>query len=91
VGLLSDEEIAAAVSGLRWERDGDALVRTVRLADFAAALAFVNEVGRLAEDRNHHPDIDIRWNTVVLRLSSHDAGGITDRDTDLAAAIDALA
>jgi len=91
VPLLSDDEISAAVAGLHWERDGDALVRTIRLADFGGALAFVNEVGRLAEERNHHPDIDIRWNTVTLRLSSHDAGGITDRDTDLAAAIDALA
>jgi 4a-hydroxytetrahydrobiopterin dehydratase len=66
------------------------LVKTVVLADFAAALAWVNEVGRLAEQRNHHPDINISWNTVTLRLTTHSAGGLTSADVDLAADIDKL-
>ena len=66
------------------------MVKTVVLADFAAALAWVNEVGRLAEQRNHHPDINISWNTVTLRLTTHSAGGLTSADVDLAADIDKL-
>ena len=65
-------------------------MKTVVLADFAAALAWVNEVGRLAEQRNHHPDINISWNTVTLRLTTHSAGGLTSADVDLAADIDKL-
>jgi 4a-hydroxytetrahydrobiopterin dehydratase len=58
--------------------------------DFAGALAFVNLVGEIAERANHHPDIEIRWNTVTLRLSTHSAGGITSADLELAKQIDAL-
>ena len=57
---------------------------------FADALAYVNAVGALAEEMNHHPDIDIRWNRVTLRLSTHDAGGLTQADLELARRIDAL-
>jgi 4a-hydroxytetrahydrobiopterin dehydratase len=88
--LLSDDEVAQALNGLGWERDGTEIVKTVKLADFAAALAWVNQVGQLAEDRNHHPDIAISWNTVTLRLSTHSAGGLTGSDMELAGAIDAL-
>ncbi len=77
-------------TGLGWERRGSELERTWTGADFVASLAFVNAVGELAEAANHHPDIDIRWNRVMLHLSTHDAGGITQRDLDLAAQIDAL-
>ncbi len=74
-----------------WEEDGGALRRDFRFTDFAEALAFVNRVGGIAEQVDHHPDIDIRWNTVTLRLSTHSAGGaVTDRDRDLAARIDGL-
>lgn len=66
-------------------------MRTFSHRDFAAALAFVNRVGGLAEEANHHPDIDIRWNKVTLRLSTHNCGGLTDLDFDLAARIDAAA
>jgi 4a-hydroxytetrahydrobiopterin dehydratase len=69
---------------------GDELRTTVTLHDFAAALAFVNAVGAAAEAANHHPDIDIRWNTVHLVLSTHSAGGLTLLDLALAAAIDRL-
>jgi 4a-hydroxytetrahydrobiopterin dehydratase len=62
----------------------------VKLHDFAAALEFVNAVGAAAEAANHHPDIDIRWNTVHLVLTTHDAGGLTVLDLALAGAIDRL-
>lgn len=72
------------------EADG-ALCQDFRFADFAEALAFVNRVGALAEGANHHPDIDIRWNVVTLRLSTHSEGNaVTDRDHSLAARIDEL-
>jgi 4a-hydroxytetrahydrobiopterin dehydratase len=89
--LASDEvDAALAEQGLAWEHQGDELVATVTLADFAGALAFVNAVGAAAEAANHHPDIDIRWNKVTLTLTTHDSGGLTVLDLALAAAIDLL-
>jgi 4a-hydroxytetrahydrobiopterin dehydratase len=75
---------------MAWDRDGDALVKVVKKKDFAEAMTFVNQVAQLAEERNHHPDIAISWNTVTLRLSTHTAGGVTDKDFELAEAIDGL-
>jgi 4a-hydroxytetrahydrobiopterin dehydratase len=89
--VLGDDEIERALGSLPWERDGDALTRTFKLKDFREALSFVNAVGELAEARNHHPDIDIRWNKVTLRLSTHSAGGVTEMDVELARSIDSLA
>ncbi len=90
--VLLPNEIDAALEeqGSAWSRDGDELKTSVRLHDFAGALAFVNAVGAAAEAANHHPDIDIRWNRVDLTLSTHDSGGITVLDLALAAAIDRL-
>ncbi len=68
-----------------------ALEREFRFKDFAAALDFVNRVGELAERERHHPDIAIRYNKVVLRWWTHTAGGITDRDCELAERSSALA
>lgn len=88
---LSDDEIRARLANGAWERDGDTIVREWKLADFAAAIAFVNRVAELAERVGHHPDIIIHgWNKVRLELSTHSAGGLTDADFELAAAIDAL-
>ena len=81
----------ALAGGLDWERSGDELVKVRTGRDFADALGYVNAVGALAEAADHHPDVDIRWNTVTLRLSTHSAGGITEKDLDLARRIDALA
>ncbi|HLN41409.1 MAG TPA: 4a-hydroxytetrahydrobiopterin dehydratase [Acidimicrobiales bacterium] len=80
----------ALAAGIDWQREGEELVKTRRGKDFADALAYVNAVGALAEDMDHHPDIDIRWKTVTLRLSTHSEGGITRLDLDLARRIDAL-
>jgi 4a-hydroxytetrahydrobiopterin dehydratase len=88
--LLNDEAIAQRLQGLDWSREGNAIVKTSVHKDFAAALAWVNRVGELAEARNHHPDIAISWNKVTLTLSTHSAGGLTQADLDLAAAIDSL-
>ena len=81
---------AALADGVAWERQGDELVKTRRGKDFADALAYVNAVGALAESMDHHPDIDIRWNTVTMRLTTHSEGGLTDLDLELARRIDAL-
>jgi 4a-hydroxytetrahydrobiopterin dehydratase len=68
-------------------KDGE-LVRTYKFEDFLSALAFVNRVAELAEKAGHHPDIDIRYNKVRLALVTHDAGGLTTKDFDLAAMSD---
>jgi len=86
--LLDDDAVTAALAGLPgWTRDGDALVLTAKLPSFPSAIAVVDRVAEIAEDRDHHPDIDIRWRTLTFRCSTHSAGGITDLDTALATAI----
>jgi 4a-hydroxytetrahydrobiopterin dehydratase len=88
---LTEEQIEGRLEG-EWRREGDAIVRERTCRDFAAALAFVNEVGALAEAAGHHPDILLHgWNRVRLTLSTHSAGGLTESDFALAARIDALA
>lgn len=89
--LLTEPEIDQALSSVAWQRDGDRITRTVRLSDFRAAMAFVNRVADAAEDLDHHPDISISWNRVDLSVSTHDSGGLTALDFDLARAVDALA
>jgi len=71
-----------------WKRDGKQIVKEYRFPKFRDAIVFVNRVAGLADDANHHPDIDIRYDRVKLSLSSHDAGGVTERDLALADAID---
>jgi 4a-hydroxytetrahydrobiopterin dehydratase len=86
--LLGDDAIDAALKDLPgWARDGDALVRTAELPSFPVAIGVVARVGEIAEGRNHHPDIDIRWRSVTFRCSTHSEGGITQFDVDLAKAI----
>jgi 4a-hydroxytetrahydrobiopterin dehydratase len=85
--LLIEEKLKA-IPG--WKLENGEIVRLFTLADFPAAMEFVNRVAEKAEAAGHHPDIDIRYNKVRLALTSHDAGGLTVRDFELAAAIDAL-
>ncbi|HEY2537153.1 MAG TPA: 4a-hydroxytetrahydrobiopterin dehydratase [Solirubrobacteraceae bacterium] len=88
---LSKEEIDRRVADGDWSREGDAIVCERKLADFAAAIAFVNDVAQLAERANHHPDILVHgWNHVRLTLSTHSQGGLTDADFELAGEIDRL-
>jgi 4a-hydroxytetrahydrobiopterin dehydratase len=88
--LLDDAAVAAALEHLDgWSRDGDSIVRTAELPSFPDAITVVDRVAEDAEERDHHPDIDIRWRTLTFRLSTHSAGGLTRKDTELAAQIDA--
>jgi 4a-hydroxytetrahydrobiopterin dehydratase len=90
--LIAEQDLPAALARVPdWTLEGREIVRIFVHPDFAAALAFVNRVGALAEEANHHPDIDIRWNKVTLRLSTHSKGGLTALDFDLAAEIDRAA
>ncbi len=89
---LSPTDAAARLAALPgWQIEAGELVHTFALADFRAALAFVNQVGELAEAAGHHPDIDIRYNRVRLSLVTHDAGGLTEKDFALAAQASKLA
>ena len=86
---LDEEGVAAALRATPgWQRAGAEIRRVYRFGDFREALAFVNRVGALAEGAGHHPDIDIRYNAVTLALTTHDAGGLTSKDFELARAID---
>lgn len=83
--ILSQDELSGLTRELPdWEVQNGELVREWTFKDFVAAMAFVNWIANAAEQAGHHPDIDIRYNRVKLALVSHDAGGITTRDADMA-------
>jgi len=89
--LLSDQEIEDRLAGSAWTREADEIVREWQFDDFAAALAFVNRVGEVAEEANHHPDILLHgWNNVKLSLTNHSAGGLTAVDFEMAGRFDDL-
>jgi len=86
--VLSSNEINQQLTAIPdWQLKNGELVRTFTFEDFREAMSFVNSVAGLAEHAGHHPDIDIRYNKVHLALSSHDAGGITEKDFSLATKI----
>lgn len=86
--LLTPAEIDQALRSLPgWTCDGKALRRAYTFPDFPAAIAFVNRLVAPAEARNHHPDISLSYNRVTLSLTTHDAGGLTAKDLDLARAL----
>ena len=88
---LSTEKIKTALATVPdWKKKGLTIVRTYQFKDFPAAIKFVNAVAKLAEQAWHHPDIDIRWNQVTLTLTTHDEGGLTEKDFDLAGKFDRL-
>lgn len=89
---LSDDQVRGALVQLPgWEREGETITRTFELATFPAAIDFVVRIAAAAESANHHPDLDIRYRRVRVVLTTHDAGGITGRDVELARAVDAAA
>jgi 4a-hydroxytetrahydrobiopterin dehydratase len=89
--LLDAESIREAVAVLDgWEGGQEAIVRTVGLPTFPVAIAVVDRVAKVAEEMDHHPDIDIRWRTVTFRCATHSAGGVTTRDIALANRIDRI-
>ena len=89
---LTEEDIAAGLAGLvGWTREGNAIRRSYSFKTFAEGIRFVDRVAAAADRADHHPDIDIRWTTVTMTLSTHSAGGLTRKDFGLAATIDAAA
>lgn len=91
MAVLDPRKIAQELQKLSgWKAAGKAIERRYEFSDFAAAMAFVNRVAELAEAADHHPDIDIRYNKVVLALISHDSGGVTARDVKMAHKINGL-
>src|SRR5690606_8279286 len=89
--LLQPDEVRS-VLGTRpgWSGDTAAIRRRVELPSFTAAVAVIDQVAVVAEEMNHHPDIDLRWRTLTLSCTTHSAGGVTPRDLDLAARIDEI-
>lgn len=89
---LSDLEIRRALGSLPgWTRKGDALQKTYSFARFADGIRFVQQVAEVADTMDHHPDIDVRYTKILFSLSTHDAGGITQRDLELAQQIEKTA
>ncbi|MEA2348005.1 MAG: 4a-hydroxytetrahydrobiopterin dehydratase [Thermoleophilaceae bacterium] len=91
MALLDDTEITERLEGLDgWSRAGDAIEKVFELKDFAASVAFVNQLTPIAEDMNHHPDLAISWNKVTVTISTHSEGGLTANDFELARRISDL-
>ena len=88
---LSDIDIQRRLGALPgWTRRGDAITKTFKFRGFPQAVEFVERIVAPAELMNHHPDVDVRYDKVSITLSTHDAGGLTANDFDLAAEIDQL-
>jgi 4a-hydroxytetrahydrobiopterin dehydratase len=89
---LTSDEIAAQLMSLPgWVGDTASLRRSIEFADFPRAITAVDQVAQIAEEMDHHPDMDIRWRTVTFTVSTHSAGGVTQLDVELAHRIDAVA
>jgi len=88
---LNDTEIDERLGGLDgWERSGDAIVKEFDNGDFKRSVDFVNRLTPVAEEMNHHPDLEISWKTVTVTITTHSEGGLTDGDFALARRIDTL-
>lgn len=91
MAVLSDEEVDAALPTLEgWERSDGALRRSIKFPAFLAGIEAVRNVAEVAERKDHHPDIDIRWRTVTFALVTHSEGGITEKDVEMAREIDSI-
>ena len=89
--ILTEDELTAAIAGINgWQVRGEMLNKRFTFNNFAESLAFVNRVGGLAEEADHHPDITFGWGYAELSLMTHDRGGVTDVDIALATKIDAI-
>lgn len=92
MALLGQSEIEEKLAGLSgWERSGEAIVKQFKRGDFVGSVEFVASLVEPAESMNHHPDLEISWDTVTVTISTHSEGGLTANDFELAAKIDALA
>lgn len=91
MALLNEAEIEQRLAGLPgWRKEGREIRKTYKFGNFVEAIRFVNDVADRAEAAGHHPDIDIRYNRVTLGLSTHSEGGLTEKDFDLARAIETI-
>lgn len=91
MAVLSDEQIDAAAAGLDgWQRSEGALRRSITFGSFLDGIDAVRRVAERAEAADHHPDIDIRWRTVIFALVTHSEGGITEKDIAMARDIDTI-
>jgi len=89
--LLSSDDVATALADLNgWTGTTEGIERAIEAPSFLDGIRLVDAVAQAAERADHHPDIDIRWRTVTFRLSTHSAGGVTDKDIALAREIDAI-
>ena len=92
MALLSQAEIEERLAELPgWEQSGEAIVKEFKREDFVGSVRFVDSLVDPAEGMNHHPDLEISWDTVTVKISTHSEGGLTANDFELAAKIDALA
>jgi 4a-hydroxytetrahydrobiopterin dehydratase len=86
---LSDAEVEKGLKSLPgWGREGDYITKEFRFRTFLGGIRFVDQVARVAESQEHHPDIHVIWTTVTLKITTHDEGGLTKWDLDLARAIE---
>ena len=91
MAVLTNDQVDAALPDLNgWKRTDGALRRSIEFPTFLEGVDAVGRVAELAEQKDHHPDIDIRWRTVTFALVTHSAGGITEQDLEMAKAIDQL-
>lgn len=91
VRALNSKEILEELAKVKaWRLDGKEIVKTFEFSGFLPAMGFVNQVALVAERQDHHPDLLLQYNKVTLRLSTHDAGGISERDFRFAKTVDAL-
>jgi len=89
---LPDSDVSAALAALSgWARTGDVIEKTFERSSFPDAIAFVVQIGFLAEAADHHPDLDVRWRRVRVALTTHDSDGLTQLDLDLAQRIEGIA
>ena len=91
--LLTADQLGAALDDLDagWSGSPDALTRTIEFADFLTAVSFISELAPECEERNHHPDLGLRWRSVDVVLSTHSSGGVTRLDVELAQVVDEIA
>jgi 4a-hydroxytetrahydrobiopterin dehydratase len=91
MALLNENDIATRLQSLdEWQRNGDAISRSFKFKDFLGSVDFVNRLAPLAEGMGHHPDLSIAYNKVTVSLSTHSEGGLTEKDFELAKALDDL-
>ena len=89
---LGEEEIEARLGELEgWRREGEAIVKEFELDDFTGSVDFINRLTPVAEELNHHPDLQVSWNKVTVSITTHSEGGLTENDFELAKSVDPLA